>query len=282
MSINQVPLYFAPGSRWAGLRELCGSDEQSVSGTGTIDAIRLLDRLLVAEPGVPVDGPGVPVDGPGTAVGPGKAKELTAADRDRVLAAIYMHTYGSRIKSSFNCSSCDAPLDIDFSLEDVLESLHTGTGIDNTIAEKGPDGTFKLGNGLHFRLPTGEDECEVLGMLPQEAEAALLARCILDGGSKAKQKKLQDTMRDIAPLLDMDLDLNCSECQTLQRVHFDIQSYLLTTIKLEQKQFVVEVHRLACAYGWGLNEILGLSRSSRKAFVALVESELGYRQGIQP
>jgi hypothetical protein len=266
MSINHVPLYFAPGSRWAGLREMCGFDEQSVSGTGTIDAIRLLDRLLVAEPGVPVDGPG-------------KANQLTAADRDRLLAAVYMHTYGTRIKSSFDCSSCSAPLDIDFSLQDVLQSLHTGGSTGKTKVEKGPDGTFKLANGLRFRLPTGEDECEVLGLTPQEAEAALLARCVVDGDSKAKRKKLQETMRNIAPILDMDLDLHCSECQALQKVHFDIQSYLLYAIKQEQNQFVTEVHRLACAYGWSLNEILGLSRSSRKAFVALVEAEPGVRQG---
>jgi hypothetical protein len=268
MAIHQVPLRFVPGSPWASLEELCGYDEQTVSGTGTIDAIRLLDRVLVA--------------GPGTHVTPGKAGELTASDRDRLLAEIYIRTYGSRIKGTFNCSHCQAPLDIDFSLEEMLESLHKASGTNEIKAEKGPDGIFKLPNGLRFRLPTGQDECEVMGMLPQEAEAALLARCVVDGSTKGKQKRLQDTMRDIAPLLDMDMDLDCSECQALQKVHFDIQSYLLTTIKQEKKQFAMEVHRLACAYGWGLNEILALPRGSRKALVALVESELGYQKGIQP
>lgn len=259
-------MHFLPGSPWVALRELCGSDEQSVSGTGTVDAIRLVDRLLVEEPG--------------THIGPGKAKKLTTADRDRLLAAIYAHTYGSQIKSTINCNNCKAPFDIDFSLEELVAHLYSSTG--KVKVEKDGDGVFKLANGPTFRLPTGEDEYQVLGMPPEEAEAALLARCIKDGNSKGKQKKLQDTMKNLAPVVDMDMDAKCPQCQNKQQVHFDIQYYLLSTIIQECKQLTVEVHRLAYAYGWSLKEILHLPRSSRKAFVTLVEAEAGSLRRIQP
>jgi hypothetical protein len=168
---------------------------------------------------------------------------------------------------------------MDFSLEELVAHLYSSTGKVNV--EKDADGVFKLPNGPGFRLPTGEDECEVLGMPPEEAEAALLARCITDGDTKGKQKKLQDTMKALAPVVDMDMDVKCPQCQNKQQVHFDIQYYLLSTIIQECKQFAVEVHRLAYAYGWSLQEILHLPRSLRKTFVTLVEAEASLRR-MQP
>lgn len=261
-----LPLYFLPGNRWAALRELSGADEQSVTGTGAVDAIRLVDRLLV--------------DGTGQGLRPGSAKELTAADRDRVLASIYIHTYGPRIKCSFDCTVCQTPLDIDFLLQDVLESLHTGRDRQTNI-KTGNDGFYRFRDSLRFRLPTGEDECRVLGMPPQEAETALLEQCIPGGCSADEQKQLQEAMEDLAPILDIDMDLDCSECGAPQPVNFDIQSYLLTAIKQEQQQLLFEIHRLARAYGWGLHEILQLPRSSRKTFAAMVVREHDFERRSQ-
>jgi len=258
MSIDQVPLNFLPDSTWASLRELCGHDEQSIAGTGTVGVICLLDRLLVATSG--------------TDMGPGKARVLTAADRDRLLAAIYIRTYGSRIAGSVHCNNCDAPFDIDFSLEELLSHTYEGTNPINV--EKEHDGALKLPDGRRFRLPTGEDECAVLGMSPEEAERELLKRCMLEGDQTRDTESLQRTMKDLAPLLDLDMEARCPECNTQQMVHFDIQHYLFSALRQEQKQLALEVHRLATAYGWSLNEILQLPRSSRRTYVALVESEL--------
>ncbi|MCK5545294.1 MAG: hypothetical protein KAI35_08750 [Desulfobulbaceae bacterium] len=263
MSIDHVPLNFLPGSTWASLRELCGHDEQSVGEAGTVEAIRLFDRLLVATSG--------------TDMGPGKARVLTAADRDRLLAAIYIHTYGSRIAGTVHCNNCDAPFDIDFSLEKLLSHIYNGTN--QTNVEKEHDGAFRLPDGHRFRLPTGEDECVILGMSPEEAERELLRRCALEGDPTGDTESLQRTMKDLAPLLDLDLEAHCPECKREQMVHFDIQHYLFSALRQEQKQLALEVHRLATAYGWSLNEILQLPRSSRRTYVALVESELDSSTG---
>jgi hypothetical protein len=256
MSINQVPLNFTSGSRWAYLREICGSDEQSVEGTGTVEAIRLLDRLLVTVSG--------------THTGPGKAAELTTADRDWLLAAVYMKTYGSRIESTVNCDKCKAPYDMDFSLEELISHVDS----EARQMEGSPDDVFKLPDGCRFRLPTGEDECAVLGMSPEEAEKALLERCVVGSNQDYDSEALQAAMRDIAPVLDMDMDACCPECDCKQTVHFDIQYYLLHKLMQGKRQLAYEVHRLARAYGWSLNEILGLPRSVRRMYVELVESEI--------
>ena len=266
MNIDYIPLHFLPGSPWAALRELCGADEQSVSGTGAVDAIRLVDRLLVQTPG--------------TGIGPGNAKKLTTADRDRLLAAIYTHTYGACIKSTVDCHKCKAAFDLDFSLEELVDHLYANT--DNVNLEKDADGMFKLAGGPGFRLPTGEDEYRVLGLPAEKAEAELLARCIKNTGTKGKQKKLQDTMKALAPIVDIDMNAQCPQCQYNQKVHFDIQFYLLSSIIQERNRVNREIHCLAYAYGWGLQEILHLPRGSRKTLVRLIEAESGPLTGRRP
>ena len=101
MLLEQIYLNFVDGSSWACVREIIGFDEQSIDGTGILSAIRLLDRLLV--------------NAPGTNVGPGYAVNLTSADRDRLLTAIYIRIYGSRVESTVNCKNCEKPFDIDCS-----------------------------------------------------------------------------------------------------------------------------------------------------------------------
>jgi hypothetical protein len=252
MPTDYVALGFVPGGAWAGLRELCGHDEESVRGTDTATAIQLLDRLLV--------------DGPGVTIGPGCAAKLTAADRDRLLAAIYMRTYGPRIESTLRCHHCDELFDLDFYLQDLLNSLQ-GSGIT-------ADGVLTLTDGRRFRLPTGEDECAVSHLPSIEAEQELLARCTVEGDTAADPEAVQAAMDAVAPVLSLEMDARCPECGESQPVHFDIQSYLLSTLESEQERLVREVHRLATAYGWSLAEILGLPRRRRRAYAATIETEM--------
>lgn len=260
MSLEQIPLNFVNDSSWACIREIVGLDEQSVNGTGILSAIRLLDRLLV--------------NAPGTDVGPGYAVNLTSADRDRLLTAIYIRIYGLRVESTVNCKNCEKPFDIDFSLEKLLGFFNAGEASSIQIENK-EGGLFKLPNGCCFRLPTGEDECAVLGMTPEDAESELLKRCVLGGDPTGEKKSLQDIMQELAPLVDVNMDAHCPECNAHQLIHFDIQHFLLSSLKQERQQLAYEVHRLAGAYGWSLNEILELPRSVRRTYVDFVESELG-------
>ena len=258
MSLEQVSLKFMPDSRWVCLRELGGHDEQAVAGTGTVEAIRLLDQLLVAVPG--------------SDMASGKAKALATADRDRLLAAVYIRTYGSRIQSTVKCNSCGAPFDMDFSLEELVRHLDSEAA--KVEIEKTSTGVFKLPDGRLFRLPTGEDEYAVLGMSPEVAESTLLARCVVEGNPSKDHESLQRAMHSLAPVIDLDMDASCPDCNHQQLVHFDIQYYLLYSLHQEQKQLAWEVHQLAKAYGWHLNEILELPRRVRRTYVALVESDM--------
>lgn len=261
MSVDEVSFGFARGSSRVQLRELNGFDEQAVGSVDTATAINLLDRLLVRAPG--------------SAAETLKASELTASERDRLLVAVYERTYGPRIESTARCTLCGNLFDLAFTIEDLLAALNTAAS--SSAAEPLPDGTFRLPNGLRFRLPTGEDEMAVAGLPIEEAEPALLNRCVLEPTESVDLNAVQEAMEEVAPVLNLDLNAQCPECGGKQAVHFDVQFYLLRALEQERKKIAREVHRLAVAYGWSLKEILGLSRSQRRIFVELIEADLSVR-----
>lgn len=261
MSVDQVSFRFTRGPSRVQLRELNGFDEQSIASVDTATAISLLDRLLVRAPG--------------SAAETLKASELTASDRDRLLVAVYERTYGPRIESTARCTLCGNLFDLAFTIENLLAALNTAAS--SASAEPQPDGTFRLPNGLCFRLPTGEDELAVAGLPPEEAEHALLNRCVIEPKEAIDFGAVQEAMEEVAPVLNLDLDAQCPECGGRQSVHFDVQFYLLRALEQERRKIAREVHRLAVAYGWSLDEILGLSRSQRRMFVELIEADFSTR-----
>jgi hypothetical protein len=242
-----------PGRVW--LREPTGRDEVAVDDVSTFTAIRLLDQLLVALPAAVVH--------------PGMAQDLTASDRDQLLAAVYRQVYGDRVVSTVRCSACTSPFDLSFSLAQLMDTVDH----QRAPSERLIDGSFRLADGTIVRLPTGRDECEVAALPAPEAERTLYERCRLSQHSASQPDELGDVLDKIAPVLDLELDAHCPECDQHEAVHFDIQSFVLKAFIQERRQLTAEVHCLARAYGWSLRDILSLTRSDRRAYVALIEAE---------
>ncbi len=234
-----VPLRFAGKRRAARLRELTGRDEYAVSGASTAAAIALLTALLEG----------------------GSAAELVAADRDRLLAAIYARAFGDRIESTLTCAHCGQPFDLDFSLRQLIESVE-GRSAPGEWTPLG-DGRFEGADGTAIRLPTGRDELALDGLPPEEAESFL----------RQHAEGEEELLERIAPLLDLELVARCAECKHVHTLQFDIQSYLLEALAGERRRLLTEVHRIASAHGWALDEILSLTRTDRRLFVELIENE---------
>lgn len=257
MSVDYVALDGASGEAWAGLRELCGYDEAAVADTGTHTALQLLDRLLV--------------EAPHTHVGPGDAAALTASDRDRLLAAVYRRAYGDHITGTVHCIHCGDPFDLHFSLPALLDSLRQEAA--SADVQRTPDGAFALPDGRRFRLPTGQDEMAVAHLPAAEAEHTLLARCLLEGDATKTPEAVQQAMEQVGPVLHLDLKGKCAACGEYQPIRFEMQSYLLRAIASERRRLAGEIHLVASTYGWALQDILGLPRSQRQMFAALIEAE---------
>jgi hypothetical protein len=249
-----------PNGRYAHLRELCGRDESLVAGTSSAVAVTLLDRLLVPAPGA--------------AVLPGAAGDLAICDRDRLLAAVYCATFGDRIETRTTCTHCCQPFDLQFSLTALQDSLGG-----EPLAE-GPDehGHFRLPDGRRFRLPTLHDEQALAGLDPDLAHHTLAARCLVAGEGDVDPAPLLAAIERHAPVLDLELGAHCPHCEQDGLVHFDLQSFLLSTLVREGQWLAREVHRIAATYHWSCGEILDLPRSQRRLHVSLIEADIAARR----
>ena len=172
------------------VRPLRGDDEESVVDADTWSAIALVDRLLV--------------DVAGAACGPGHAATLAAADRDRVLAAVYRAELGDRVASTVTCPACAAQFDLDFRLSALCAAIRPEAEAAAAIAA----GRYRLADGTELRVPTGADE--LAAALAPEPERALAARCRLSGD--ADDATIADALERIAPLVSTELDAVCPEC----------------------------------------------------------------------
>jgi hypothetical protein len=240
---------------WVYVRALRGDDEESVDAVDTAQAIALVDRLLV------------PV--PGAAHGPGDARRMTPADRDRVLATVYVRELGARVRATPACPACEKTFDLDFQLDALLASLAPDRG----ELRVETDGSFSLPDGTRFRLPCGDDElASISEARPAEA---LLARCHL-GGPTAPDA-LAAVMERAAPLVEAELATTCPECGHRHAVRFELQAFFLGTLLAERRQRVAEVQQLARAFGWSLTEILSMTRAQRRMHVAMADRDGGLR-----
>ena len=252
-AVRRVPLD-ASGRRWALVHELRGIDEQSVGGRSSLDAVRLLDRLLVG--------------GSGTAVEPGTAWSLTIPERDLLLAAVWQMSWSDGIDGTLSCSACEEPFDFAFALDELAEQVRSATA-----GLPCDDGTYTTTDGLRFRLPTADDERAVFGLSEVAAAETLLRRCVVRGDVDARAEEIEAAMERVGSGIDVDFDVQCPECAAVQVVRFQIQDYVLGAINSDWRGLVDEVHRIALAYRWGLSEIMSMSRTARHAFNAILDGD---------
>ena len=198
--------------------------------------------------------------------------DLVAADRDRLLAAVYAQAYGDRIESSITCTRCAQPFDLHFSLRQLIESIDQRA---LAVPWKAlGDGRFESPEGASVRLPTGRDELTASSLAPEEMASFLRNRAALENtGAAAAGEAIDEAMEEIAPLLDLELVARCPECGHVHLIQFDIQSYTLGALLSERRRLLAEINRIAIAYAWTLDEILSLPRTDRRILVELIENE---------
>ncbi|MEO6669734.1 MAG: hypothetical protein ABIN36_09685 [Ferruginibacter sp.] len=252
MGVFSFPLSASPHIRVISLRELNGHDEL-LSNVESSGVLKFLNNIIIQPPHSESQNSLL-------------AEKISVADRDFLLASIYQYTYGPRISSSLPCNACGELYDLNFSLKDFISSGErsmSDLSVDN-------EGLFCTEKGIRFRLPNGEDEIYVRGMPADKAADEILSRCIAQPVADEDMTALIETMEQVAPVLVTDIDIRCPECQQMQKVQFDMQSFLLATVKNERKKVCAEIHSIAMAYGWSHKEILDLPRSLRQAYVSMI------------
>jgi len=224
--------------RAASLREPRGEDELALQGVDTRAAVAFLDRLLEQSP---------------------PAGDLSASDRDGLLAALHRGLWGDRVVSTLDCAACGAPYDLAFELSALQQSLEAGREAAAVVEPR----VLETSAGFRLRLPDAAEEDEAAQLGPALGRARLAAA--VAGPEGADDPQLEPRLEALAPLIDVDVEAPCAECGHPALARFDVQSFVLQRLLDEREGLLGEIHTLAGAYGWSLTEILGLPRSLRRA-----------------
>lgn len=216
------------------LRALTGADELSLDGIGFEAALALLERLSGED-----------------------LHDRSISEVDRGLAGIYRALYGDHVECRTTCTSCSEVYEFALSLPDIVSA--------QDAERPGPAdaaGFWGIGDA-RVRAPRPAD---------LEGDPKTLVSRLSEGG-EVTLEDVEAFLDRAAPVLSLDLDAPCPACNVPAQVRFDLASYLTQRLAQERALLVRETHLIASRYGWSHAEIMGLSRTDRRAYAELIETE---------
>lgn len=218
------------------LRPLTGADELALVGIGPVPALALLKRLA----------DGTDVTG------------LTVCQADRALAQIYLMLYGPQAECRAACKFCGENYEFTLDLPEIIAKQDAERPAPPDIG-----GAWTLPSGTRVREPTHADLAD--------DPATLAARLTLKGEASADE--VGAFLETASPVLTINMDAQCPDCQAAAQLRFDLSNYLTRRLSAEHPFLVRETHLIASRYGWSHGEIMALTRDDRRAYAGLIEAE---------
>lgn len=267
MNAAKYFVFLAHGVGIASLRAITGVEEQSLETNNSLTAIELINQLLV--------------DTPLASVKPGSVMDVPISERDKLLASIYIDLFGADIENTITCDVCAEQFELNFSLDDIQKSL---ISLQQTAQEQlgkrlslNDDHSYTLDaesdSEVTFRLPNGQDELRLLNELASDATPRLVENCILKKSKDTDCDELETVVEKLAPMIDVELNAACPECQNNHHFDFNLQDYLLAKLQGERQSLQHQIHALATNYNWSLSQILSLTRRDRLSLYQLTQAE---------
>ncbi|MEI8020312.1 MAG: hypothetical protein WCH39_19075 [Schlesneria sp.] len=230
---------------------------------------------------------------------------ISIGDRDRLLIGLRRSLFGSSVQSVDRCDSCEHLVEMDFDLAQ-LEISNPTTDIRFSSEHDGHPVWWRLPNSRDLieldRLRRSKVKIDI--------GRSLLALCLADGPGSSIEADTRSTMlsqshevpfadnptnppieakrqligdlsdekvAEVSGLMeaadagaDIKLSLQCDSCGHIWSRPFDILSYLWSELELFCQRMLLDVHRLARAYGWSEREILNLSPLRRQVYLRMV------------
>lgn len=177
-------------------------------------------------------------------------------------------TFGSTLEAAMDCPECGERLEFELDGRALLRIQREST------ADGASEPALHV-QGLGFRLPTRRDLLAVIGLADERNAVEALARmCCLDDAARIDWtdtllEALDDAFEAADPLSNIYLTLACPGCRCIWDQPFDLLRYFRDEIDVRARTLLVEVHRLARAYGWSERDVLGMRPARRKAYLEL-------------
>lgn len=185
--------------------------------------------------------------------------ELPIGERDRRLLALRRSLFGPRFDAVAVCPRCQEKLDLTFTA-DQLPSQPAAPSADISVE----------GRRVTVRLPNTVDLIAAATQPPERRVPALLERCAAPELSPQAAAAVQDSMAELDPMAQIEMQLACPACSHQWAEPFDIASYLWAEVGDRSLRLLRETHTLARAYGWSEADILAMNPRRRRVYLDLL------------
>ncbi|MEM6353490.1 MAG: phage baseplate protein [Cyanobacteria bacterium P01_D01_bin.14] len=200
--------------------------------------------------------------------------QLSIGRRDALLLTLREWLFGTQLASVATCPNCGERLEFTFAVADV-QVPHTPLIPAESILQV-DDYTVR------FRLPNSLDlEAAASCQNPAALQQQLLQRCLLAASRQetdCELATLPETVRAAIaarmaqddPQADVQIALTCPACHHQWQATFDIVHFLWNELHAWAQRTLIDVHRLALAYGWREADILAMSPQRRQFYLGMV------------
>ncbi len=200
--------------------------------------------------------------------------QLSIGQRDSLLLTMREQLFGSQLASIASCPKCGEQLEFSCTVGDIRVSpkpLCTGELI------------LELDNyTIQYRLPNSLDlELATRHLNPVTVPQRILQSCILSVQHQQVNCEVADLpemvldaiaahMAQTDPQADLQIALTCPACSHQWQSPFDIVHFLWSELHGWAQRTLIDVHRLALAYGWREVDILAMSPQRRQFYLGMV------------
>jgi hypothetical protein len=184
--------------------------------------------------------------------------------RNQALLQLFSLTFGPHLEAWAACGHCGEKLELTLDATDFLAAAIEDQPI-ITVRERS------------FRLPSSRDLAQIIrANNPESASLRLIEQCQLDPAEPhaftlEEVNEIEEAMAAADPLAEIRLALSCPACHHSWDEPLDVAIFLWAEIETRARLLLLEVHTLACAYGWSEPEILSLTEARRTLYLEMVQ-----------
>jgi hypothetical protein len=183
--------------------------------------------------------------------------------------------FGQALTCLTNCHSCNGTVETTFGVEELLSYERPDTSEPGALHSLTYDDCI-----LEFRLPTAKDLI-TLEVGKTHATIVLADRVISKSMHNGENIPIQELapgaveaieaqIIELDPLAHIELRLSCPDCGNTWYETLYVIDFLWLEIGSLAKRLLIEIARLASAFGWSEREILALTPERRRSYLELL------------
>ncbi len=191
--------------------------------------------------------------------------QMDISSRLQALLQVALASGMESLEFTADCGGCGDRLSLDLALKDFVTDPGASTAECQTAA----------GDCFEVRVPTGNDQRRWLEQ--GDAGAEEMARDLLTESLSVDGEELlaavEKGLSAVDPFTALEIHSACPGCEAQVRLAVDLEAELLHCFRRRQAERLRDVHRLAVAYHWSEESILGLPAFRREFYLACLRAE---------